>query len=308
MLSDRYPTRCDRPLSMMPRRDPIIHSSKNIRAQGPLSEYHLQCFERDGFLWFENLFSETPIMQGLLNNLASLEKLPGVPDSEQMIRDGETGSLRSVFGIHDISKEFEALTKEKLIVAMVRQILGSDVYIHQSRINAKPGFVGNGFNWHSDFETWHSEDGMPAMRALSVSLMLTENTSFNGPLMLVPGSHEYHVPCQGLTPSGNWKQSLKNQKFGVPDEDSLETLINNGGISAPTGGPGSLLIFDCNTLHASQKNLSPWPRANAFFVFNSVENGLEAPYAGTIPRPEFLASRGSVVDFPEPTSVNKRVV
>lgn len=308
MLPDRYPTRSDRRLSIIPRRDPIIHSSGNIRAQGPLSEYHLQCFERDGFLWFKNLFSEASIMQGLLNNLASLEKFPGVLDSEQTIRDRETGSLRSVFGIHDISKEFEALTKEKLILGMVRQILGSDVYIHQSRINAKPGFVGKGFDWHSDFETWHSEDGMPSMRALSVSLMLTENSSFNGPLMLVPGSHEYHVPCQGPTPSGNWKQSLKSQEIGVPDEDSLETLINSGGISAPTGGPGSLLIFDCNTIHASQKNLSPWPRANAFFVFNSVENSLEAPYAGTIPRPEFLASRGSRVDFPVSTIVNKRVV
>lgn len=66
---------------------------------------------------------------------------------------------------------------------------GGDVYIHQSRINDKFGFKGSGFNWHSDLETWHSEDGMPRMRALSASLMLTDNNEFNGPLMLIPGSH-----------------------------------------------------------------------------------------------------------------------
>lgn len=54
-----------------------------------------------------------------------------------------------------------------------RQILGSEVYIHQSRVNYKPGYGGTGFYWHSDFETWHSEDGMPRMRALSVSIALT---------------------------------------------------------------------------------------------------------------------------------------
>src|SRR3546814_19751740 len=75
-------------------------------------------------------------------------------------------------------------------------------YIHQSRLNYKPGFKGKEFYWHSDFETWHVEDGMPRMRALSMSVLLAENTPHNGPLMLIPGSHQSFLTCVGETQIG----------------------------------------------------------------------------------------------------------
>lgn len=71
------------------------------------------------------------------------------------------------------------------------------------------------------------------------------------------------------------------------------------------GLAGSRLLFECNTLQASNENMSPWPRSNLFFVYNSVDNALEAPYAAPSPRPEFLATRGEIEplrmhdDFPE---------
>ena len=102
--------------------------------------------------------------------------------------------------------------------------------MHQSRINYKPGFHGKGFNWHSDFETWHAEDGMPSMHAVSASIVLTDNHHFNGPLMLIPGSHKVFVPCLGATPDDHHKQSLKTQEFGVPGNDVLQALIERGGI------------------------------------------------------------------------------
>src|SRR5690606_18676180 len=115
-----------------------------------------------------------------------------------------------------------------------RQILGGEVYLHQSRANLKPGFKGKEFYWHSDFETWHTEDGMPRMRALSVSIALTENYPFNGPLMLIPGSHKTFVACVGRTPENHYKQSLKRQELGTPDRESLKRLADRGGIVAPT--------------------------------------------------------------------------
>jgi len=49
------------------------------------------------------------------------------------------------------------------------------------------------------------------------------------------------------------------------------------------------LLFDCNTLHASNANLSPDPRSNVFFVFNRLDNRCDAPYAAAKQRPDFLA-------------------
>jgi ectoine hydroxylase len=52
-----------------------------------------------------------------------------------------------------------------------------------------------------------------------------------------------------------------------------------------------VILFDCNTMHASGVNLSPAPRSNAFFVYNSIENQVGPPFGPIAPRPEFLASR-----------------
>jgi ectoine hydroxylase len=293
MELDVYPSRKSQVPEMSPRLDPVIHAPFRNRWDGPLDEMALSRFERDGFLWFEGFFSRERIAP-FFEELREMENDPDFKSSEQVITDPKSGVIRSVFGMHEISERFSRLTRDPRILGMVQQLLGGDVYIHQSRINDKYGFQGSGFDWHSDFETWHAEDGMPRMRAISASLMLTDNNEFNGPLMLIPGSHQYFVPCVGETPAENWKSSLKQQQVGVPGKQALAHLAQQGGIQAPKGPPGSLLLFECNTLHASNSNLSPWPRSNLFFVYNSVHNTLRRPYGAPAPRPEHLGARRNI--------------
>jgi ectoine hydroxylase len=156
------------------------------------------------------------------------------------------------------------------------------VMLHQTRVNFKPGFRGKEFYWHSDFETWHSEDGMPAMRAISASIALTDNTEHNGPLMVMPGSHRRFVACVGETPEDNYKSSLQAQEIGTPDEDSLSQLAAEFGIVAPKGLAGSVVFFDSNMMHGSNGNITPFARSNAFFVYNHVDNALVAPFAAAM--------------------------
>ena len=195
---------------------------------------------------------------------------------------------------HRTNDAFRRLAKDPRLVDVARQLLGSEVYVHQSRINFKPAFDGKQFFWHSDFETWHVEDGLPRMRAVSVSLSLTDNNEFNGPLMVVPGSHRKYVRCVGATPENHFEQSLKNQEYGVPARDAMQQLVEAGGITAPKGPPGSALFFECNLMHGSGVNLSPFPRTNVFLVYNSVENAVTEPFGEMPPRPEFLAERDIV--------------
>src|SRR5690606_8361003 len=161
----------------------------------------------------------------------------------------------SLFRLHRTSELFQRITQLPRVVGMIRQLLGDDVYVHQSRINFKPAFDGKEFFWHSDFETWHIEDGMPRMRAISMSLRLTENHEFNGPLMVVPGSHRHFVRCVGRTPDDHYQQSLKKQQYGVPSREAMAWLVDQGGIVAPKGPPGSAVFFDCNLMHGSCGNL-----------------------------------------------------
>ncbi|MGN8200309.1 phytanoyl-CoA dioxygenase family protein, partial [Salinisphaera sp. RV14] len=186
MRNDDYVSRTEQPLPRHNRRDPVVHSGPSERWNGPLGEVALSAFERDGFLWFEGFFSQDRVAP-FFKELEQMSHDPELLESEGVIRDPKSGAIRSVFDMHRISPRFDELTRDARILGMVQQLLGGDVYIHQSRINDKYGFQGSGFDWHSDFETWHAEDGMPRMRAISASIMLTDNNEFNGPLMLIPG-------------------------------------------------------------------------------------------------------------------------
>ena len=289
---DFYPTRLERPAESFERKDPVIHSQGTDRHNGPLSETELARYERDGFLVFNNFLDQETVKR-FRDDLRAYENDDSILRSEGTITEPGKQEIRSIFGIHELSDRFDRLTRESRLLDMVHQLLGSDAYIHQSRINFKPGFHGKGFDWHSDFETWHAEDGMPRMRSVSFSIALTDNTPFNGPLMLVPGSHKTFIPCVGRTPEDNYQSSLKKQELGVPSDKDLDRMIERGGIKAPTGPAGSLIVFECNTLHASNANMSPWPRSNLFFVYNSVENQLEQPFCGNRPRPDFLGNRSN---------------
>ena len=44
------------------------------------------------------------------------------------------------------------------------------------------------------------------------------------------------------------------------------------------GPAGTVVVFDCNTMHGSNGNITPMPRANAFLVYNALSNALQEPY------------------------------
>lgn len=286
--NDRYPTRVsDRP-AMIERTDPTVWGP--LTAPGPLSPDQLATHDRDGFVTINQLLSpeEVELYRAELERLASD---PQVRADERTVIEKTSDEVRSIFEVHLISEAIGALAADERVAGAARQILGSEVYVHQSRINYKPGFGGGGFYWHSDFETWHAEDGMPLPRAVSVSIALTENLPHNGCLMIMPGSHRTFVSCVGETPADHYKESLREQQIGTPDPASLSTLAERHGITMITGPAGSATFFDSNCMHGSSNNITPYPRSNIFIVFNSVDNRLVEPFAAPAPRPTFIAAR-----------------
>ncbi|MET8325489.1 ectoine hydroxylase [Streptomyces sp. NPDC005181] len=285
--TDLYPTRGAAEL-IAPRQDPVIWSAPG--ASGPVAVRDLQGFERDGFLTVDQLITPDEVAV----HRAELDRLiadPAVRADERAIIEPKSQDVRSVFEVHRISDVFAQLVNDERLVGRARQILGSDVYVHQSRINVKPGFGASGFYWHSDFETWHAEDGLPHMRAVSVSIALTENYDTNGGLMIMPGSHKSFLGCTGETPKDNYKRSLKMQDAGTPSDGALTRMADRHGIRLFTGRAGSATWFDCNCMHGSGDNITPYPRSNVFIVFNSVENAAEEPFAAPARRPEFIGAR-----------------
>lgn len=285
---DEYPTRLNGPESMTKRRDPVLW--KQWDESAPIARHEAEHYAEKGYLIRNDLFSQQEIAQ-LIETSAALRNDGQSIRSEDLVVEPGSDAVRTIFRLDEHSAVFARLAADARLANVARFLLGDEVYLHQSRLNYKPGFTGKEFYWHSDFETWHAEDGLPRMRTVSASVLLTDNSALNGPLMLIPGSHKQFIACHGETPDANHKSSLQKQEIGVPSREVLEKLATQAGLDAATGPAGTVIFFECNTLHASNGNVTPFPRSNAFFVYNAVSNTPSAPFAATKPRPAFLANR-----------------
>lgn len=284
---DLYASRTGENERILPRPDPVVYGEGRKTSQYTLAQEQLNFYEHNGFLMLESYMPE--IVEPLLAETERLRhELKG---RDELINEPDNDELRSIFKPQAFSEIIDRFSRDARILDIVTQILDSEVYIHQSRINVKPALVGKSFPWHSDFETWHVEDGMPKPRALSAWIMLMENNEYNGPLYVIPGSHQHYVACAGETPDQNYQKSLKKQTYGTPSFDALKTLTKAGGMAGIYGPPGTVVFHESNILHGSPDNISVWPRINLFIVYNSVHNCVVTPYGAKVPRPEYICNR-----------------
>lgn len=182
----------------------------------------------------------------------------------------KNGTPRSAFAVHRLNEAFDLLGRHPRLIAPLQQLWGEDVYLHQYKINAKAKFTGDVWQWHQDYGNWLEKDGMPEPRAMNISLFLDEVFPFNGPLMLIPRSHRHGV-----------LESSKDLTTSFPlytqSHETVERLVDEGGLVVPTGKPGSMLMFDGNLVHGSSGNITPYPRNIVYLTVNACSNYIRKP-------------------------------
>jgi ectoine hydroxylase len=154
------------------------------------------------------------------------------------------------------------------------QILGSSVYVHQFKINAKLPFSREVAPWHQEFKLWDESDGMPTPRALIAAVFLDEVTEFNGPLVFMAGSHQEGLIDRPLH-GGPFGPALAGLRYYL-DSQTAARLAKRYPLVAPKGSPGSVVLFHSTTVHGSVPSMSPSSRDLVLIAFNSVENTLPA--------------------------------
>lgn len=250
-----------------------------------LTQEQIERYEREGYLQFECLFSpdEVELMRA---------EIPCVfaEDSPRRILEA-SGAVRTVFASHSVNEVFQCVAGLARLVEPSRQLVGSDVYIHQFKINAKAALDGDRWDWHQDFLFWHKEDGMPTPRVLTAAIFLQDVDEFNGPLLLLPGSHHETIDLEAkaLQPGEeSWSATLTADLKYKASKEMLAVLQRRHGIRSARGAAGSVLFFHGDVFHASSSNLSAQDRNTVFITYNSVENTLQEIEK---PRPTYIASR-----------------
>ena len=240
-----------------------------------LTDSQLAQFERDGYLFFPKLFSpeEIAVLTDAVPDLYAQRR----PEN---VREKGSEAVRTNFAAHMYSHPYAKLARHPRMVEPAKQLFGEDVYMHQFKINGKMAFDGDVWQWHQDYGTWKNDDAMPEARAMNVAIFLDEVNEFNGPLMFIPGSHKL-----GVLEAGHDTATTSYPLWTI-DHETIAKLVARGGIVAPKGPAGSMILFHGCLVHASTSNLSPWNRVSVYLSLCAVSNHIRR-----FKRPGYIAHR-----------------
>ena len=246
-----------------------------------LSDSQLAAYERDGFIVLPSLFSEGEV-QEMKSELKRIQQI----DTDHLVREKTGGVAKTIYKVHEqdsptASKVFHAAVRAPRLLEPAQQLLEEPkLYVYHTKCNLKTAIDGSVWQWHQDYGTWKRDDGMPEPRAMNIAIFLDEVMPINGPLMLVPKSQH----------AGDLKAAHDLETTSYPlwtlDEETVTRLVKEGGIVAPTGKAGGMLMFHGNLVHGSSGNITPYPRKIVYLTLNAVSNYIRTPT-----RPEYIAHR-----------------
>lgn len=98
--------------------------------------------------------------------------------------------------------------------------------------------------------------------------------------MFIPGSHQL-----GVLDAGHDTATTSYPLWTI-DHDTIARLVARGGIVAPKGPAGSMIMFHSCLVHASTSNLSPWNRVAVYLSLCAVSNHIRR-----FKRPGYIAHR-----------------
>ena len=230
-----------------------------------LNPQQLREFDEQGYLFLPECFSAEEIA------VLRAEAATVYRSTREEVWREKTGAPRTAFAAHKYNDGFRILGAHPRLIEPVEQLFGEKLYMHQFKVNAKAAFEGDVWQWHQDFGTWHRDDGMPEPRAMNIAVFLDEVMPINGPLMFIPKSHKH-----GVLAAGHDLQTTSYPLWTL-DKETVTKLAAEGGIVAPTGKPGAVLMFHGNLVHGSAGNITPYGRTIVYLTLNAVSNHIRKP-------------------------------
>ena len=225
-----------------------------------LTQQQLDDYERDGVLLVENVADEATLaamrraLAELVAKSASVTQHDDVYDLEPD-HTRENPRLRRIkmpYLHHPVFREF--CTSEPLL-SILKQLLGPNIRMHNSKLNLKASNGGAALEWHQDW-AFHPHTNTSI---LAVGLMLEDCRMENGPMLVLPGSHKGTVHDHNA--EGRFCGAIDPERTPL----DYETRI------ACVGKAGTISIHHTRAVHGSAAITSPYPRPFLLYEFMAAD-------------------------------------
>jgi len=244
-----------------------------------LTDQQKETFHEKGWIVVPGAFSSDEV--GVLNQ--AVDRLT-THDGPEVARE-PGGAPHVVYGMHLLDDRMSALAHHPNIVETSEALLGSQVFVHQSRVNVKQT-DGSIVKWHQDFGTYHRVDGLPDPRGLMIGVFLNDINACNAPVLGIPGSHRHGIVSEAFRdPTSEDFETVSKYRYDIPKE-TISSLVDEHGLESIEGPAGSLLLMDMTVVHGSSVNITPLRRVILYLNVSTVDNRGE-----TYERPEYYAAR-----------------
>ena len=230
-----------------------MQTKNPLKNQGLIDQFH-----RDGYIFLEKALTE-PQLLAVNNQLLSwVDESKLHTESFGKIKDGrprfdvdtkshsaDTPALRRITSPAEISDSCLDVVKDNNALDLVADIFGPNIKHWTNKLNLKLPSSGTEVKFHQDFpfEPHSNEDIM------TVLFFLDDVTLENGPLEVVPGSH--NGPLYSL-----WHDGVFTGAVGSEIESA-----NKGKAISCTGRAGSACLMHSKLLHGSSSNRTKFPRS-----------------------------------------------
>jgi phytanoyl-CoA hydroxylase len=239
-----------------------------------ISDAQVAQYRRDGFIVVPDLLEEAELAEmhrviaELIAGAAHVEAHTDVYDLEPG-HTQQAPRVRRIKAPHKVHPVFDRAIRKPAVIAVLQALLGPDIRLHGSKLNMKSARYGSPVEWHQDWAFYpHTNDDL-----LAVGVMLDDMTPENGPLLVVPGTHQGPV----------WSHHGEDGRFcGAVDPAEIASEIER---AVPlTGKAGSMSFHHVRLLHGSALNTSERPRKLLLYEVAAADAW---PLMGVASLPEF---------------------
>jgi ectoine hydroxylase len=228
-----------------------------------LTQRQRESYFEDGFLLVERAIDAHWLARLRAATDRLVERSRGVTRSDEVF-DLEPGHRPDAPRLRRVSKPVEqdpdywAYASQSPVPDIVADLVGPDVKFHHSKLNFKWASGGEEVKWHYDIGFWPHTNYSP----LTVGTYLYDCGMDQGPLGVLPRSHEFEPLLTQYGPDGRW--------IGAVGEDDLRR-IDLSDTRYLTGPAGSLTLHNCRLLHSSPRNLSDLGRPLLLNTYSSAD-------------------------------------
>ncbi len=225
-----------------------------------LTQHQIDQFHRDGILLVENVADYNTLAQmrealaGLVEKSRAITQHDAIYDLEPD-HNAEQPRLRRIKHPHLRHPAFNDFPRSEPLLGILQELLGPDVRMHSSKLNLKARDGGSSLEWHQDWAFHpHTNSSM-----LAVGLMMEDCRMENGPMRVIPGSHQGPV----------YDHNANGRFCGAIDPDSV--ALDYASAIPCVGTAGTISIHHVFSVHGSAANTSPYPRPLLLYEFMAAD-------------------------------------